>query len=293
MNDSKCEKEHPKRCFKYCRCGDKHRHGCKEESSCEYFNPSLCKFSVQKRICNNKDCTFVHLKGTRRKESNPDQTRKNSRENDHTLANKKSRTIQVAKYGRGISAEQCSSIPDHFLELKGLVQSMQANFFQEISAIKASLLCPRLLSRSDRSGRLGGGALLYSHINLPISESLTFDDKICEAVLCKFETVKKCIAIVYRPPEASVSSFSNILSFLTESFKKVNDAMIVTNSVFLVTLTLYLLIGKLVLLILVRDSVRTIVRTNCPDNSLICIVQLSGQKCWTIGQFREKNTIKN
>ena len=39
-----------------------------------------------------------------------------------------------------------------------------------------------------------------------------------------------------------------------------------------------------------RDSVRTIVRTNCPDNSLICIVQLSGQKCWTIGQFRkEKN----
>ena len=62
-----------------------------------------------------------------------------------------------------------------------------------------------------------------NHINLPISETLTFDDKVCEAVFCKFETVKKCIAIVYRPPEASVSSFSNVLSFLTESFKKVND----------------------------------------------------------------------
>ena len=41
-----------------------------------------------------------------------------------------------------------------------------------------------------------------------------------------------------------------------------------------------------------RDSVRTIVRTNCPDNSLICIVQLSGQKCWTIGQFRKEKKIK-
>ena len=40
-----------------------------------------------------------------------------------------------------------------------------------------------IVSRSDRSGRLGRGALLYSHINLPISETLTFDDKICEAVL--------------------------------------------------------------------------------------------------------------
>ena len=105
MNHSKFEKEHPKRRFKYCRYGDKHRHGCKEESSCEYFYPSLCKFSVQKRTCTNKDCTFVHLKGTRRNESNPDQTRKHSRENDHTLANKKSRTTHVEKNGQGLSEE--------------------------------------------------------------------------------------------------------------------------------------------------------------------------------------------
>ena len=34
----------------------------------------------------------------------------------------------------------------------------------------------------------------------------------------------------------------------------------------------------------IRDSVRT----NCLDNSLICIVHLSGQKGWTIGQFRKE-----
>ena len=64
-----------------------------------------------------------------------------------------------------------------------------------------------IASRSDRSGRLGGGALLYSHINLPISETLTFDDKVCEAVFCKFETVKKCIAIVYTICKSSFCSY--------------------------------------------------------------------------------------
>ena len=137
VNGSKCEKEHPKRCFKYCRYGDKHRHGCKEESSCEYFHPSLCKFSVQKRICTNKDCTFVHLKGTRRNESNPDQTRKYSRENDHNLAHKKSRTIQVAKNGQGLSEKECSSIPDHFLlsEKKWLSSLNKIRSFVKISMV--------------------------------------------------------------------------------------------------------------------------------------------------------------
>ena len=62
-------------------------------------------------------------------------------------------------------------------------------------------LCPKNLKKG-RTMFKRNKSLLYSHINLPISETLTFDDKVCEAVFCKFETVKKCIAIVYRPPEA-------------------------------------------------------------------------------------------
>ena len=42
-----------------------------------------------------------------------------------------------------------------------------------------------------------------------------------------------------------------------------------------------------------RDSVQTIVQTNCPDKSLIYIVQLSGQKCWTILKKKLQLQIRN
>ena len=130
VNDQKCDKEHPKRCFKFCRFGTKHKHGCKKGNSCDYFHPSLCKFSLQKRICTNKEFKYVHLKGTKRDE----QSSSSSKENDRTSAVK---VPPIIKNGK----EEDSSEPDHFLELKRLVQSMQANFQQEISSIKASLHC--------------------------------------------------------------------------------------------------------------------------------------------------------
>ena len=80
-----------------------------------------------------------------------------------------------------------------------------------------------VVSRCDRGSRVGGGVLLYSHTNIPISECYTFDDSICQALFCKFDTIKKCVAIVYRPPSASVSSFSNLLDFLTTNVRRVND----------------------------------------------------------------------
>ena len=54
-----------------------------------------------------------------------------------------------------------------------------------------------VVSRGDRNKRIGGGVLLYSNINIPLSECTEFDDNICPALFCKFDTVKLCIAIVY------------------------------------------------------------------------------------------------
>lgn len=67
VNGETCQDEHPKRCFKYCRSGNKGRFGCKKGEDCSYFHPALCKFSVTKRLCTNENCTFVHVKGTKRK----------------------------------------------------------------------------------------------------------------------------------------------------------------------------------------------------------------------------------
>ena len=72
------------------------------------------------------------------------------------------------------------------------------------------------IRRSDRSKRLGGGVLLYSHINLPISFTAQHDDSICQALFCKFDTIKKCVAVVYRPSDAKHESFVKVIQFLND-----------------------------------------------------------------------------
>jgi hypothetical protein len=80
-----------------------------------------------------------------------------------------------------------------------------------------------VVSRSDREIRTGGGVLLYSHQNLPVSECQRYDDRICEAVFCRFDTIKTCVAVIYRPPNASTSSFSALLDFVSSCIKGVSD----------------------------------------------------------------------
>ena len=69
------------------------------------------------------------------------------------------------------------------------------------------------ISRSDRKERRGGGVLLYSHVNYPISKVEKYDDSECEGLFVKFESIKLAIFVIYRPPDASGSNFKNCLSF--------------------------------------------------------------------------------
>ena len=54
--------------FRYCKHGDNKRIGGVNGRDCKYFDPMICKDSLTKRECLNKDCTFDHLKLTRRKQ---------------------------------------------------------------------------------------------------------------------------------------------------------------------------------------------------------------------------------
>lgn len=80
-----------------------------------------------------------------------------------------------------------------------------------------------VVSRSDRVFRIGGGVLLYSHQNLPVSDCQSYDDRICEAVFCRFDTIKTCVAVVYRPPNAPTSSFAALLDFISSCIRNVSD----------------------------------------------------------------------
>ena len=59
--------------------------------------------------------------------------------------------------------------------------------------------------------------------NMPISKVERFDDGVSQVLLCIFETVKMCVAVVYRPLNAMVSSFTDVLQFLVNNTEAVND----------------------------------------------------------------------
>ena len=67
-----CPNQHPPRCFRWCKHGDNKRVGCTKGDECRYFHPKLCRSSVLKRFCPNQNCTYHHLKHTRRPKENQD-----------------------------------------------------------------------------------------------------------------------------------------------------------------------------------------------------------------------------
>jgi hypothetical protein len=79
------------------------------------------------------------------------------------------------------------------------------------------------VSRCDRSTRVGGGVLLYTHEDLPITNVETFDDKTCEVLLCTCETSKMVICVIYRPPDATLHSFQSCLKFVHEYTDGLDD----------------------------------------------------------------------
>jgi hypothetical protein len=85
---------------------------------------------------------------------------------------------------------------------------------QRLGSSHTYLVPGYVVSRSDRGARVVGGVLLYSHVNIPASECHTFDDGVCEGIFCRFDTIKTCFAVVYRPPNAPVISFTALMQFV-------------------------------------------------------------------------------
>ena len=128
VNGKKCEFEHPKYCNKYCRHGTHQKLGCSKSSDCRYYHPILCKHSLKRKLCTNTDCTFIHLKGTRRKEKKPP---------DQGVV------LDADSENKNPSSHK-GTLNDHFLELRRLVELMQTNFLREIADIRSSLHAPQM-----------------------------------------------------------------------------------------------------------------------------------------------------
>ena len=61
-----CPNPHPRKCLKFCRYGNKRERGCEKGRSCSHYHPILCKFSVRNGECRKRECTFTHMRHTKR-----------------------------------------------------------------------------------------------------------------------------------------------------------------------------------------------------------------------------------
>ena len=76
--------------------------------------------------------------------------------------------------------------------------------------------------RCDRSTRVGGGVLLYTHESIPITEVEKLDNQTCQMLICKCEISRMIICVLYRPPEAPLTSFKPCLEAIS-SYISGND----------------------------------------------------------------------
>ena len=61
-----CPLPHPRKCLKFCRYGNKRGRGCQKGRTCSQYHPILCKFSVRNGECRKRECTFTHMRHTKR-----------------------------------------------------------------------------------------------------------------------------------------------------------------------------------------------------------------------------------
>ncbi len=87
-----------------------------------------------------------------------------------------------------------------------------------------------ILYRSDRTNRPGGGVCLYVCANLACKSLLTFSNSMCEALIIEIMSPRILIVNMYRPPNATLTSFEdmikNVTSVLTNLQQPLHDIFI-------------------------------------------------------------------
>ena len=148
----KCDYEHPKYCIKYCRNGNQQKLGCNKGANCNFFHPVLYKNSVKSKVCTNIECKFIHLKGTRRKKSECPRPRH--------------------KTGAQTSTEDENTVPEHFLQLQRLVETMRAKHSIQSPAATTSTTSVPVPSTTNGSHNRNSSTSVPQPVSSPYSHVL-------------------------------------------------------------------------------------------------------------------------
>ena len=125
LRGTECKFTHPQMCRKYLQHGTRQPTGCNLGKRCKFFHPLMCMDSLRKSECYNDDCTYHHVKGTRRQ---PKHTK-----NQQGFTNHPSRPPSQEGNKESTSEDQLGQTPgdtattnnqaDHFLEVVRLLKA--------------------------------------------------------------------------------------------------------------------------------------------------------------------------
>ena len=69
LSGKNCNKDHPKPCSRLLTHGIKGELGCKQGWKCNMFHPTMCRNSLRYNKCFTVSCTYMHVKGTKRRDT--------------------------------------------------------------------------------------------------------------------------------------------------------------------------------------------------------------------------------
>ena len=123
------------------------------------------------------------------------------------------------------SASKCklpAFIEEHINPNVPIAAFMESWLKHHISDAQVSIPNYQII-RQDRRKRIRGGVIMYIQNSLPVSDVGTYDDDICEAVVCTIKSINTKVAAIYRPPDTNTQSFENLLKFLHKELNSGND----------------------------------------------------------------------
>ena len=147
INGRKCQYAHPVSCKRYCSFGFQGNAGCKRGKDCTFYHPVLCKFSVKNRLCLNEDCSYVHLKGTARKENGNNR----SLRNDHSMNDNR----VMNPIGKKSDANE----NNYFLKLEKMIEMMRKDYEEQFRSFRMEF---------GRSSYVDPVQPRYQHQSLPV-----------------------------------------------------------------------------------------------------------------------------
>ena len=138
-----CPKSHPKRCTKFIKYGKKNRYGCRRGDKCKFYHPQHCPTSLSQKSCYSKECTLVHLAGTKRHKP-PDQEsyRRNDAKNNNKQGSSSKNNSQRSRSRATSESQNTTGSPQtgtDFLELRSLLMTFRDTLQKDIIGLKSSI----------------------------------------------------------------------------------------------------------------------------------------------------------